>query len=300
MIRALLVALCILINTVPAIAGFFSGGGSGGLTGIAVPHAQGDVPYGDTTTTWAALAKDTNATRAICNTGASNNPAWCQINLTNGVTGTLPVASGGTGAATYTANALLKGNTTSPIAASGIVEDASANVLFASLSTVGTSAAKVLGIPSGTAPTTSPADASQLWVADKGGVAGKAALHMRDEAGNTGPVMAGQRPIVSHAASESATADTLYGDMHLVTGAYTVTLPATSVGMSGTFCSTTAAVFSIDLTGSDAWTLAGTALTAANKITSSGMAGDCVYFTVTATNVIRTIWTVGVFIDGGA
>jgi hypothetical protein len=105
----------------------------------------------------------------------------------------------------------------------------------------------------------------------------------------------------SHAASESATAATLWGNqLHLVTGAYTVTLPATTAGMSATFCSTTAAVFSIDLTGSDAWTLAGTALTAANKITSSGAAGECVYFVVTATNVVRTIWTVGVFIDGGA
>lgn len=105
----------------------------------------------------------------------------------------------------------------------------------------------------------------------------------------------------SHAASESATAATLWGNqLHLVTGAYTVTLPATTAGMSATFCSTTAAVFSIDLTGSDAWTLAGTALTAANKITSSGAAGECVYFVVTATNVVRTIWTVGVFIDGGS
>lgn len=46
----------------------------------------------------------------------------------------------------------------------------------------GTSAARVLAIASGTAPTTSPADAAQLWCADIAGAAGKASLHMRNEA----------------------------------------------------------------------------------------------------------------------
>ncbi|MDO8673192.1 MAG: hypothetical protein Q7O66_17440 [Dehalococcoidia bacterium] len=47
----------------------------------------------------------------------------------------------------------------------------------------GTSAAKVLGIGAGTAPSTSPADMAQAWVADRNGVAGQAALHFRDETG---------------------------------------------------------------------------------------------------------------------
>jgi len=54
--------------------------------------------------------------------------------------------------------------------------------------TFGTSAAKVLGIGQDTAPTTSPADMSQLWSADTGGVAGNNSLHMRNEYGSTGPV----------------------------------------------------------------------------------------------------------------
>lgn len=49
---------------------------------------------------------------------------------------------------------------------------------------VGTSGAKVFMIDSGTAPTTSPADSAQMWVADFGGTAGKASIHARDEAGN--------------------------------------------------------------------------------------------------------------------
>jgi hypothetical protein len=47
----------------------------------------------------------------------------------------------------------------------------------------GTSAAGVLGLASGTAPTTSPADAVQMWSADFNAAAGKAALHLRDESG---------------------------------------------------------------------------------------------------------------------
>lgn len=49
----------------------------------------------------------------------------------------------------------------------------------------GTSAAKVLAIGSGTAPTTSPADAVQLWSADRGATAGKASLHIRTEDGTS-------------------------------------------------------------------------------------------------------------------
>ena len=52
--------------------------------------AQGDLIYGSAADTLSALPKDTNATRYLSNTGASNNPAWAQIDLTNGVSGDLP------------------------------------------------------------------------------------------------------------------------------------------------------------------------------------------------------------------
>lgn len=65
--------------------------GGTGVTSIA----QGDILYGSATNTLSALAKDTNATRYLSNTGTSNNPAWAQVNLTNGVTGVLPPANGG-------------------------------------------------------------------------------------------------------------------------------------------------------------------------------------------------------------
>jgi len=54
---------------------------------------------------------------------------------------------------------------------------------FGTLVTYGTSAAKVLGLASGTAPTTSPADAVQIYAADFNAAAGTAALHIRSEDG---------------------------------------------------------------------------------------------------------------------
>ena len=68
---------------------------SQGGTGLSTV-AQGDMLYGSATDVYSRLTKSTTATRYISNTGASNNPAWAQIDLTNGVTGILPAANGGT------------------------------------------------------------------------------------------------------------------------------------------------------------------------------------------------------------
>lgn len=51
--------------------------------------------------------------------------------------------------------------------------------------TFGTSAAAVLALAVGTAPSTSPADTVQLWEADRGGTAGKGALNLRTEDGTS-------------------------------------------------------------------------------------------------------------------
>lgn len=62
--------------------------------GANIPSvAQGDLLYGSASNVLSALAKDTNATRYLANTGTSNNPAWAQVNLANGVTGNLPVTN---------------------------------------------------------------------------------------------------------------------------------------------------------------------------------------------------------------
>jgi len=70
----------------------------------SVLTTQGDLLYASAANTLARLAKNTSATRYLSNTGASNNPAWAQIDLTNGVTGTLPVGNGGTGITTTPSN----------------------------------------------------------------------------------------------------------------------------------------------------------------------------------------------------
>jgi hypothetical protein len=71
-----------------------AGGGSSVPTTV-----QGDTLFSSAANTLSALAKDTNATRYLANTGVSNNPAWAQVNLANGVTGNLPVANLNSGTA---------------------------------------------------------------------------------------------------------------------------------------------------------------------------------------------------------
>ena len=70
-------------------------------------QAQGDILYASSTSQLSRLGKDANDTRALTNTGTNNNPVWAQIDLTNGVTDTLPVGNGGTGATTLTDKAVL-------------------------------------------------------------------------------------------------------------------------------------------------------------------------------------------------
>jgi len=67
------------------------------LSAPAIMTTAGDIIYASGANTPARLAKDANATRVLTNTGTSNIPAWAQVTLTSGVTGTLPVANGGTG-----------------------------------------------------------------------------------------------------------------------------------------------------------------------------------------------------------
>lgn len=55
--------------------------------------AQGDLMYGSASNVISALTKNTTATRYLANTGTTNNPAWDQVNLANGVTGNLPVTN---------------------------------------------------------------------------------------------------------------------------------------------------------------------------------------------------------------
>ncbi len=63
-----------------------------GGTGLS-SLTQGDLLYASAANTLSALAKNASATRYLSNTGTTNNPAWAQVDLTNGVTGNLPVTN---------------------------------------------------------------------------------------------------------------------------------------------------------------------------------------------------------------
>lgn len=73
--------------TLPNASGTFILGSSAVTTDSIVPvTVQGDILYGSAANTLSALAKSSSATRYLSNTGTSNNPAWAQVNLVNGVT----------------------------------------------------------------------------------------------------------------------------------------------------------------------------------------------------------------------
>lgn len=63
------------------------------FTQVSGSVAQGDLLFGSAEDTLSKLAKDANATRYLSNTGTDNNPAWAQVNLSNGVTGDLSVTN---------------------------------------------------------------------------------------------------------------------------------------------------------------------------------------------------------------
>jgi hypothetical protein len=100
--------------------------GSADITGT-LPIANGGT--GQTTQQAAlnALAGTQTANRVLRSNGTDTTLS--QVALTTDVTGTLPVANGGTGATTFTSGALLKGNGTSA------VSDASASDIVAAIST---------------------------------------------------------------------------------------------------------------------------------------------------------------------
>lgn len=88
-------------------------GASNGGTGQS-SYTIGDILYASGATTLSKLA-DVATGNALISGGVGVAPAWGKIGLTTHVSGTLPVANGGTGATTLTG--VLKGNGTSAISA---------------------------------------------------------------------------------------------------------------------------------------------------------------------------------------
>ena len=103
---------------------------SDGTGHIFDSQAQGDILFASSTTELTRLGKDANSTRALTNTGTNNNPAWAQIALATGVSGTLPVANGGTGATTLTDKAVLISQDSGTDTVGSVAMDASGELLI--------------------------------------------------------------------------------------------------------------------------------------------------------------------------
>lgn len=77
--------------------------------------AQGDILYASGTDNFVLLNKNSTATRYLANTGVNNNPQWDQVNLANGVTGSLAATNGGTGQTSYVIGDLLFADSTTSL-----------------------------------------------------------------------------------------------------------------------------------------------------------------------------------------
>lgn len=116
-----------LVNAVPA---------ANGGTGLAV-YNVGDLVYASGTTTLAKLS-DVAVGNALISGGVGSAPGYGKIGLTTHVSGTLPVANGGTGAATLTLNNVLLGNGTTAVQT--VAPGASGNALISDGTTWSSSA----------------------------------------------------------------------------------------------------------------------------------------------------------------
>ena len=131
------------------------------LSAPAIMTTAGDIIYASGANTPARLAKDTNSTRVLTNTGTSNVPAWAQVTLTSGVTGTLPVGNGGTGITSLGSNvATFLGTPSSANLRSALTDETgTGGAVFATSPTLVTPA---LGTPSALVATNASGTASSL------------------------------------------------------------------------------------------------------------------------------------------
>lgn len=77
---------------------------------------QGDILYASSADVFSRLVKNSTATRYLANTGVNNNPQWDQVNLANGITGSLAATNGGTGQTSYVIGDLLFADSTTSLA----------------------------------------------------------------------------------------------------------------------------------------------------------------------------------------
>lgn len=109
-------------NLTPGLDTITAAKGGTGQTSYAV----GDLLYANTTTTLAKLA-DVATGNALISGGVSTAPSWGKIGLTTHVSGTLPVANGGTNASSASITAF---NNITGYSASGATGTTTTNLVF--------------------------------------------------------------------------------------------------------------------------------------------------------------------------
>lgn len=136
----------------------------------------------------AAKVERVAANQVLRSTGVSTDPAWGSLNLTTDVTGVLPVANGGTGAATLTLNNVLLGNGTSAV--QEVAPGASGNLLTSDGTTWESTAppTKTLSaeVFAATTTWTAPVGVTQVKIHATGGGGGGAADAFGYAGGNGG------------------------------------------------------------------------------------------------------------------
>ena len=136
------------------------------VTAPAVLTAQGDLLYSTASNAPARLPKNTSAQRVLDNSGTNNNPAWAQVSLTTGVTGTLPVANGGTNATSLADKAVLITQDTGTDTVAAAAMTSSGQVLIG-----GTSGPAVATLTEGSGMTITNGDGTITLAASGGGQA---------------------------------------------------------------------------------------------------------------------------------
>jgi len=153
-------------------------------------YAVGDLLYASAANTLSKLA-DVAVGQVLVSGGIGTAPAWSAAPaLTTSLTVPIIYGSAASGG-DLTLHSTSHGTKGKIYLGSNSVYDQVSGNLGIGVIAFGTSAAKVLGMGAGTAPTTAPADMAQIWVADINGAAGYAGLHKRTETTNLPEVVPG-------------------------------------------------------------------------------------------------------------
>jgi hypothetical protein len=153
-------------------------------------YAVGDLLYASAANALSKLA-DVAVGQVLVSGGVGAAPAWSAAPaLTTSLTAPIIYGSAASGG-DLTLHSTSHGTKGKIYLGSNSVYDQVSGNLGIGVIAFGASAAKVLGMGAGTAPTTAPADMAQMWVADINGAAGYAGLHKRTETTNLAEIVPG-------------------------------------------------------------------------------------------------------------